>query len=351
MAKRLRYGLIGCGGCGVGKHLASYALYPDEVELCAVYDFDAAKAKAAAEQYRVPQVYATYEEMLADPRIDFVSVATPNAFHAPITIAALEAGKHVHVEKPISMNAEEAEAIVEAKNRNGKLVMVGLNNRFTELSQFTKQYVDEGHLGEVYHIRCGWRRRRGIPSWGGWFTQKALAGGGPLIDLGVHFIDLSLHFIGFPEPVSVSGATYSKFTGKPAKGKDAPPPMDVEDLAVGFVRFANGCTMSIEYSWASNVEREENFSELMGTKGGLRLLNGELTLLGESCGVPTNIVPQIKNTSSWGENEAKHFIECMRRRREPLAKPEEAVRIMRIIDGLYASAESGREVLVSPVAV
>lgn len=178
MSKKLKYGLIGCGGCGEGKHLASYKKYPDDVELAAVFDADMAKAKGVAERNKVAKVCASYEELLADPTIDVVSVVTPNVLHATITIAALKAGKHVHVEKPIAMNAREAKAIVNAKNRAGRKVMVGLNNRFTETSQYAKRFVEERRLGEIYHARCGWRRRGGGNMFGTWFADKKLSGGG-----------------------------------------------------------------------------------------------------------------------------------------------------------------------------
>lgn len=355
MAKKLKYGLIGCGGCGVGKHLASYAKYADDIELYGVYDFEGAKAVAAAEKYGVPHVFDTYEAMLADPKLDIVSVVTPNALHAPITIAALRAGKHVHVEKPIALNADEARAIVAAKDAAGKLVMVALNNRFSEVSQFIKRYVDDGHLGEIYHARCGWRRRRGIPGRGGWFTTKALSGGGPVIDLGVHFFDLTLFLMGFPAPTSVSASTYCKFANAPSGGTgtfsatNAAGTFDVEDFAAGFAKLETGASVAFEFSWASNIERETNYLELLGTRGGLSMYNGELRIFGEVSGTLTDITPHVRNTSGWGDNETRHFIECIRKRRSPMSPPEDAVKMMQIIDGIYASAESGREVRMDAV--
>ena len=344
MAKKLKYALIGCGGCGVYKHLASYALYPDDVELYGVYDFDPANAKAAAEKHAIPHIFPTYEALLADPKIDMVSVVTPNALHAPITIAALQAGKHVHVEKPIAMNAREAQAIVDAKNAAGKKVMVALNNRFTETSGYAKRYVNEGHLGEIYMARCGWRRRRGIPGLGGWFTTKALSGGGPLIDLGVHFFDLTLYLMGFPTPLSVSASTYNKFAKKDRSGKLN---YDVEDLATGFVKLETGAAVSFEFSWASNIEKDITYLELLGTKGGLSMYNGELKIYAEAAGQPVDILPQVTNTSGWGEMETRHFIDCVKRGIDPIAPPEEAVKMMMIIDATYESSASGREVILN----
>jgi predicted dehydrogenase len=345
MAKKLRYGLIGCGGCGVNKHLKSYASYTDDVELYGVYDFEPAKAQKAAAELHVPHVFDSVEAMLADPKLDVVSVVTPNALHAPYAIAALQAGKHVHVDKPIALNAQQAQAIVDARNASGKLCMVGLNNRFTEVNQFIKSYVDAGNLGEIYHARCGWRRRRGIPGRGSWFTTKALSGGGPVIDLGVHFFDLTLFFMGFPAPAAVSASTYCKFAGS---GEGT---FDVEDFAAGFAKLETGASVAFEFSWASNIERESNYVELLGTKGGLSMYDGVLKIFGEAQGVLTDIAPHVKNKPSWGENETKHFIECIRKKKQPLAPPEDAVKMMQIIDGIYTSAETGREVVMTAACV
>ncbi len=276
--KKLGYALIGCGNCGERKHLASYELFPREIEVIAVYDADAAKASAVAERHKVPKVCGSYQELLADPAIDIVSVVTPNYLHAPIAIAALKAGKHVHVEKPLSMNAREAQAIVDAKNRAGRKVMVALNNRFTDTAQFAKRYVDEGHLGEIYYARCGWRRRIGFGMFGTWFADKELSGGGPLIDLGVHYFDLTLYLMGFPAPAAVSACCYDKLAHPPAEdvrkdsvmlGKNkSQGKYDVEDIAVGFTRLSNGASVAFEFSWGSHIDRETTYLELLGTKGG-----------------------------------------------------------------------------------
>jgi predicted dehydrogenase len=322
-------------------------MYAEDIELQAVYDFEPAKARAAADKYSVPHVYDSYQALLADPKIDIVSVVTPNALHAPVTIAALQAGKHVHVEKPIALNAAEARAIVDAKNAAGKLVMVALNNRFSEVSQFIKGYVNDGNLGEIYHARCGWRRRRGIPGRGSWFTTKALSGGGPVIDLGVHFFDLTLYFMGFPAPVSVSASAYNKFAANtPGEGT-----FDVEDFAAGFAKLDTGASVAFEFSWASNIAQEVNYLELLGTKGGLSMYNGELRIFGETNGAQIDINPHVRNTSGWGDNETRHFIDCIRKRKAPLAPPEDAVKMMQIIDGIYASSETGREVRFDAVCV
>ncbi len=356
MAGKLKYGLIGCGGCGENKHLASYKKYSDEIELAAVFDADISKAKAVAERNKVPKVCKSYAELLADSSIDIVSVVTPNVLHAPITIAALKAGKHVHVEKPISMNAREAQDIVNAKNRSGKKVMVALNNRFTESSQFAKRYVDEGHLGEIYHARCGWRRRKGYNMYGTWFADKKMSGGGPLIDLGVHFFDLTLYLMGFPAPAAVSASCYDKIANPPKAGRKSDSVMlgrnvakgkyDVEDIAVGFAKLETGASVAFEFSWASHIEKETTYLELLGTRGGFSMHDGVIRMFSETAGDLVDIVPQTKNTSGWGDNETRHFIDCIKNNRNPLSPPEDAVKMMQIIDAIYSSSKSGREVVI-----
>lgn len=361
MAKKLRYGIVGCGGCGCGKHLASYSRHTDEIDYVAACDIIPEKAASAAEKFGFAQTFTDYKEMFKKVKLDIVSVAVPNAFHAPIAIAALKAGINVHCEKPIALNAAEAQAMVDAKNASGKKLMVGLNNRYTETSLFAKKYIDDGHLGDIYMARCGWRRRRGIPGKGGWFTTKALSGGGPLIDLGVHFFDLTMFLMGFPAPTAVSASTYAKFINRDDVSTPLPEgtnntgnpngTCDVEDMATGFVKLENGASVSFEFSWASNIEREITYFELLGTKGGMQMINGELKIMGEVAGEVIDILPKVKNVTAWGQNETRHFINCVKNNLEPMSPPEQAVKMMQIIDATYASAASGREVIIEPVGV
>ncbi len=351
MAK-LRYGIIGAGGCGKGKHLASYSLLADQVQIVAVCDIIAEKADAAADQFGAEAAYTDYRQMLAEEKLDLVSVATPNFVHAPAAIAALEAGAHVHCEKPASMTPELVQSMVDAKNRTGRKLMIGLNNRFTPWAQFAKQWVLAGNLGEIYHAKCGWKRRRGIPGKGGWFTTKAQSGGGPLIDLGVHFLDVCNYLLDFPQPATCSGSTYSKFadcgtsTMSSNKFATAESTYDVEDLAVGFVRYVNGISLELEFSWASNTAQEYNYIELYGTKGGLKYEKGQLTLFEDFQGTVLDASPKLKNDGAWGNAETRHFVDCILNDREVLSKPEEAVKIMQIIQGIYQSAATGGEVRV-----
>ena len=345
MAK-LRYGLIGAGGCGQGKHLTSYAQIPD-VELVAVCDIVPERANAAADRFNIEAAYTDYHEMLREEKLDLVSVATPNHLHAPATVAALQAGCHVHCEKPASLTPALVQSMIAARDAAGRKLMIGLNNRFTPWAQFAKKYVEAGFLGEIYHAKCGWKRRRGIPGKGGWFTTKAQSGGGPLIDLGVHFIDVANYLMNFPTPAAVSGQTYSRFADSTPFNPQASGysgTYDVEDLAVGLVRYANGCTLDVEFSWASNIETSYSFVELYGDKGGLKFEKGKLSLFGEAVGTPLDSQPTLPADTAWGVAETKYYVDCILHDREPLARAEEAVVIMEIITGLYESAARGQEV-------
>jgi predicted dehydrogenase len=347
MAAKLRYACIGAGGIADKKHLNEYAKLA-EIELAAICDPNLKAAEKLAEKYGIPKVYADYRELLEEESLDLVSICTPNYLHAPITIEALEKGVNVHCEKPLALNAQEAQAIVEAKNRYHRKVMVGLNNRFSNESLFVKKYADAGLFGEIYHVKCGWRRRNGIPGKGAWFTDKKLSGGGALIDLGVHFLDLVLHFMGYPAVASVSGAVYSKFGNssnrlRPGYKNNGDGRFDVEDMAVGMVRMDNHATLDFEFSWASNIEKETKYYELLGTKGGVSFRDGELKIFSEVLDTSINVVPEM-NSSVKSVNEFEHFTECIRSGREPMASPEQAVRLMQIIDGLYLSDVLKKEV-------
>lgn len=363
MSGKLGYGLIGCGGCGENKHLASYKKFKDDVTPLAVFDIDQAKAKAVAERHGVQKVCASYDELLADKAIDIVSIATSNATHMPIAIAALKAGKHVHIEKPIAMDAKEAAAIDDAAKKSGKLLMVGLNNRFTAAARFAKRYVEEGHLGEIYHARCGWRRRAGCgqPQYGTWFADKAQSGGGPLIDLGVHYFDLTLYLMGFPTPKSVTASCYDKIANTPpgqeikgsvmmSKDKLKKPgaKYTVEDIAVGFAKFEGGASVAFEFSWASHTERETCYSELLGVRGGISIRDWgrEIKIFSETCGAVIDVTPQVSDNSGWGENETRHFIECVKTGKMPLSTSGDAIKMMQIIDAVYASSKTGREIAI-----
>ncbi|MDO8686331.1 MAG: Gfo/Idh/MocA family oxidoreductase [Clostridiales bacterium] len=348
---KLKYGIIGTGNIAVSKHLTGYAALKDEVELMAVCDNNKEAAERAAKQFGIPNVFTDYRNLLAMKDIDLISVCTPNCLHAPVTIEALEAGKHVHCEKPMAMNSEEAQEMLDTARKTGRKLMVGLNNRFTKETQFVKKYVDDGNLGEIYYIKCGWVRRSEIAP-RGWFTDKALSGGGSLIDLGVHFIDLAMYFMNYPQPKSVVARTFCKFgntglcklytlEGIPT---DVNKKFDVEDFAAGFIDLNNDACITFEISWALNTENERTFYELNGTKGGLCFNKSGLKIFTLVNGQQADIQPHI-NGDFFGANEFRYFIECIRTGEEPvISPPEQGVAMMKLIDGIYRSAEERKQI-------
>jgi len=336
ITKMLRYGCVGAGAVARAKHMKGYSSL-NGIEFVSVCDTNEKFAKEAASEFGFKKYYTDYREMLEKEQLDFISVCVPNYLHFPVTLMALEKGMHVHCEKPIALNSIEAQKMVDAKNKYGKILMVALNNRFTNHAWFVKKYAEEGLFGEIYHARCGWK------------PNKALSGGGPLIDLGVHFMDLVLYFMGFPKPVSVTGAAYSKFSQNNCVNSsgwgmtsDKNGIMDVEDMAVGFVRLENDATVDIEFSWASNIEQDESFYELRGTKGGAIYRRGELKIVTEQISTVVDVKPNLNFNCPI--NEFSHFIDCIKTGKEPLSKPEEAVILMRIIDGIYKSSQAKQEI-------
>jgi predicted dehydrogenase len=359
---KLRYGIIGCGNISP-KHLKGYSALKDDVEIVAACDIVRERAERRAREYGIPDIYEDYRELLARGDIDFVSVCVPNLLHCQIAVDALNAGKHVHCEKPMAMNSDETKRMIEASEKSGRQLMIGLNNRFTPISQFVKRYVDEGRLGEIYFAKCGWKRRNGL-SYAGWFSDKSMSGGGPLIDLGVHYIDLAMHFLGFPEVDKVLAKTYAKFgpTEKRAAYTfancvpDLTTPFTVEDLATGFITMKNDAALQFEVAWASNVEREQVFYDLYGTEGGIHFhdfLDGsmrsgeshsELKIFHEIDGQMVTCEPVI-NPVVYKEGEFSHFVRAVRENTPPtISVKEQAAQTIRLIEAIYQSAETGKAV-------
>lgn len=340
---------VGVIGLGIGRHhIAGYQGHPG-AQVVAIADVDEARLKEQGDKYDVPGRYTDALEMLAKERLDVVSVATPNKYHMPLAVAAFEAGCHVLCEKPMAMSATEARLMLEAAKKAGKRLMINFSYRFTEQSMALKQQVEAGILGEVYFGRTVWHRRRGLPGFGGWFGQKALSGGGPLIDLGVHRLDLALWLMGYPKPVWVLGSTYSPIGSELARRKNAQ--FDVEDLAVGLVKFENGATLVVEASWAANIKENELMeTRLYGTKAGLVQRNYDETYKFEAeiylekdgshfdmkLHAPLQAVP----TAMY------HFIDSLVKDTPHIATGEEGLLVMEILDALYQSAAQGGPVQI-----
>jgi predicted dehydrogenase len=353
MSKPLNVAAIGIGGIWNAVHAPAWELSPD-AQVIATCDLILAKAKRYADAHAIKHVSTDYREVLKLKEVDMVDICTSNKFHSEIAVAALEAGKHVFCEKPDAINAAEAQRMADAAQASGKLLMTMRNNRFLPAMQFLKKYADGGNFGEIYTGRCGWIRRRGIPGKGGWFTTKELSGGGPLIDLGVHMIDLALWLMGSPKPVAVVGSSYCKFAGSDLSDSEhsqfgetqSGGTFDVEDLATGFVKFANGASLQIEFSWASNIGEEQRFVELRGSKAGCQLRNEEVEVYTEMDGTLVDIKPRFGYGQTNGHGLAiEHFIDCvLGRSTTPTITPQDGVYMIQILTALYESARTGREV-------
>lgn len=343
---KLRIGII---GLGMGAfHIAGYQTHP-QAEVVAVAEPDAARRTAIGDKYGVPARYASAEEMLAHERLDAVSVVTPNKYHRELTLAALQAGCHVLCEKPMAMNAAEAREMQAAAEAAGKRLMINFSWRFTEQSFAMKAEVESGLLGDIYFGRTVWHRRRGLPGFGGWFGQQALAGGGPLIDLGVHRLDLALWLMGYPRPVWVLGRMYNHIAKDLAARQGAL--YDVEDLAAGMIAFDNGASLVVEASWAANIsERELMETRLYGTKAGLVQRNVEegytfeAEIYLERNGSHYNMA--LHGPTKTVPKSMYHFVDCILNDKPHIATAAEGVRVMEILDALYRSAAEGAPVRV-----
>ncbi|MBA8793716.1 putative dehydrogenase [Friedmanniella endophytica] len=347
----LRIGVIG-GGAIANLHLTSYAKNPD-VEIAAIADVNADRAATVAAQWGASRSYGSPAELLADADIDAVSICTWNNTHAELAVAAVEAGKHVLVEKPLARTYAEARTVQEAAEKSDRVVSVGFVRRFSTNCRVLKSFIDEGRLGDIYYAKASAIRRVGNP--GGWFADKSISGGGPLIDVGVHVIDLCWYLMGSPRAVAVSGNTYerlgnrSNITSLPRwKVADYDPAKnDVEDMANAVVRFENGASLMVDVSYSLHTPSEGLNVSVYGDRGGAQL-EPELQIATEVLDTVVNMTPQIRSGTFDGvdgfDTEINWFVAACRGERENIAPAWHGVEVQKILDGIYASADAGREI-------
>ena len=359
MAK-LKIGIIGCGGIANGKHMPSLSTCAD-AEMVAFCDIIVERAKAAAEKFGIPgaAVYEDYHELLAREDIDVVHVLTPNHMHAEISIAALKAGKHVMCEKPMAKTAAEAKAMVEAAKESGRKLSIGYQTRSDPAYQVARRLIKSGAIGDVYYVKAPSLRRRGVPTWGV-FLDKEKQGGGPMIDIGTHSIDAALFVIGNYDVESVTGSVNYKLADEVKDngwGMWKPGEFTVEDSAMGFIKFKNGCTMYVEASWALNFVTG-SCPTFCGTKGGIELRGGKVYLNGERANLvgeqkcfeeeyqPTmNDHDKFKGEKLNNEQyEAHSWIDSILNDTPQPVQPEEAYTVSRIIEAIYESAKTGKTI-------
>ncbi len=350
---KIRVGIIGSGNIS-NYHMKGYEAL-DNVEVVAACDLNAERVRAFAEKYGVAHTYTDLHEMVQKEELDAVSVCTWNNAHAEATIAALEQGINVLCEKPMAMNTPEANAMFEAAKKSGKLLQIGFVRRFGKNTQIAQEFIDHDELGDIYYIKTKCVRRRGNP--GGWFADKSRSGGGPLIDLGVHMIDLSRYLMGKPKAVSVYGATFDGIgPGNNIKGIDRYCASDlsdvctVEDFATAMIRFDNDAILQVEVSFSANVKKQGSLTlDILGTKGGMSF-EPELEIFSEKYDYLTNLTPVYQKDAVEFEanfiSEIAHFVDCVANGTPTICPAEDGVELMRILDAVYLSAQTKKEVVL-----
>jgi predicted dehydrogenase len=358
----LKIGIAGAGGMAF-YHYEGFIRAGAEV--AGIADTDKARAAAFAESRNIKHIYGSLAEMLENEKdLDAVSVITPNKFHKPLVIEALENGRHVYCEKPPALNAAETLAMLDASRKAGKRLMFAFNNRARPESRAIMNYIREGRVGRINSAQASWIRRNGIPGFGGWFTTKALSGGGPAIDL-PHMLDLALYFMGYPEPDWLLGAAYYDFMdNKNFKGPWGIPDTangvtDVESSCHALLTFKTGQCLGIRCSWAEMNEREVVSVVFQGQKAGgkvERLFGTDglddtgidsSRLFIEEYGNQADLAIKTEKDETMGRvANAANFIDALNGKAEALNTPEQALTLMKIVDALYASASSKKPVRV-----
>jgi len=348
-SRTLNVAVIGAGAIGLD-HIRSFQKHPS-ARVVGLAEVSPERGREAADAYGIDILVTDYRELLQRPDIDVVSIALPNFLHASVGLEALQAGKHVMIDKPMATNARDAAKLVSTAKKKRRRLMVGQNQRFTPEIQTAKQLIERGKLGEVYHGKTAWCRRSGIPRIGSWFTQKQFAGGGCAYDIGVHALDRMLYLMGEFDAAAVSGQTYAKLgplgrgDGSWGRGEiDPNAKFDVDDLAMALIKLKSGRTVFLECSWAAHwPEQDSNAAQVLGTDAGLVL--NPLRLIRPSRN--GYITEQLKaGTPLVNANRMMHFIDVLLGKAEPYVKPEESLGVQKILDAIYRSAETGREVRI-----
>ena len=350
--KKMNVAVIGCGAIGA-THSERYA-NSAYATLAAVVDILPERAQDYAAKYNASAALTDYRKLLRDPAIEAVSVCLPNALHAPVTIACLQAGKHVLCEKPIAVSLKQAEAMRAAAQSSNRTLAIGVVNRYNDNVNWIRDMIQAGDLGDVYHVHTQFRAHRSIPGLGGWFTTKKQAGGGVMLDWGVHFIDLILYCMGVPQPVSISGVAHGRLG---AKLRDyaylkmwAGPPKfngvcDVEEHVSGLLR-TSGPTVAFEGAWAQNIGEGAMFIDFLGDKAGIRLnYGGSFTVYGHEKGRLYKTEPSLRAGDMF-QVEIDSFLQSAASGKPCASDIDAVLPTQQVLDGFYRSAKAGREVRI-----
>ena len=349
----MKIAVIGCGSIANSAHIPSYMNNP-EAEIKYFCDIIPERAEAAVEKYGCGTAIVDYHDALNDPEVEAVSVCTPNNVHATIAIDALRAGKNVLCEKPAARTYAEALEMKKVQNETGKILNIGVVNRFNDSVNMIKKYIDDGKLGEIYHVYVSFRAHRSIPGLGGAFTTKAIAGGGALIDWGVHYLDIVMYCCGDPVAKTVSGETFSKLgvdmAGYTYKSMWAGPPKldgtyDVDDSVTAMIR-TDGPVITVHGAWAQNIGVAEQYIDFIGDKGGIRLQYGkDFTIYTAEHGALVEYKPEFEMRNHF-QNEIDAFIECCKTGEKLPSHIDTNILTSRMMQAIYDSAEQHREIVL-----
>jgi predicted dehydrogenase len=341
MGEQIRVGIIGCGWPGAA-HARGY-LGAGGFKLAAVADLIPQRRKKLMAEFQIPREYSDAKDLLKDKEIDAVSIGLPNHMHAPVALAALRLGKHVLCEKPPATSAAEARRMDAAAKKNGKVLLYSLQRRFGPHEQAAKAAVAKGYVGDVYHVRAAWTRTRGIPVGTGWFTQKEKSGGGALMDVGFHMLDLGWYLLGQPKPQSAFGAAHSRFSALANSNS-----YDVDDAAFAIIRFEGGKSLELAASWALNQPPQQNGTacRLHGAEGAIEVYTPNGAVLyrdfdekGECRENPLKPPKTIHHIALM-----RHFKDCIAGRAAATPGGGEGITLMQMVEAIYKSSSTGRSV-------
>ncbi len=351
---KMKIAIIGCGSIANNAHIPSY-MVNENVEIKYFCDIIKEKADAAVEKYGCGTAVVDYHDILNDDEIEAVSVCTPNKMHSTITIDFLKAGKHVLCEKPSARTLSEALEMKKVQHETGKILNIGVVNRFNGAVNRIREIIQAGELGEVYHVYVSFRAHRSIPGLGGAFTDKSIAGGGVLIDWGVHYLDIVMYCMDDPKPLTVSAKAFSKL------GVDIPNYVydymwseetkvndgvcDVDDFVTGFVR-TEGPTITFNGAWAQNIGVAETYIDFIGTKAGIRLnYGGDFTLYTTSCNTLVEFKPKYKDVPMF-QNEIDSFVNCIKTGEKLPSHIDKVIITAQMMQAMYDSSEQGKEIVL-----
>ncbi len=338
MADKFRVGIIGAGGVSQLFHIPLLKK-SDYADVTAIADTDYAKAAVLAEKYKIPKFYRDAEKIFADPEIDAVHINTPTNSHLALSLAALEAGKHVLVEKPMARKSEEAKRMAQAAKKASCQLMVGMNLRFRPDVMILHEFVEGGELGTVRVVRASWLKRKETWSRSPWLHETRISGGGVLMDLGLQLLDVVWWTLGKPKIKRVT-ASLSKDRLN----------LRVEDTVTAYYVFHGGATLQLNATWAYMSDESSAMTVFSGNKGMAEL--NPLKITKEIRGNLVNVTPagpQLRAATLYNksfEYELEHFYNVIASKAKPMSVPEDSAYVLEAIEAAYKSASENREVVI-----